>query len=392
MTIWEQGRWQAKNGDFYDQEEGVFRNNAGGKIRPPRVLGITGLWSIYSPQTSWPQIVRDYRAAVAKAKHGERSDLKTWINTTLGEVFEDDIEKTDAGDLQKRAEDFPLQIVPMGGLILLAGIDVQKDRFELTVWAFGRGEEMWSVDYQAIEANPAIQTEWQKLDNFLLHKYPHAAGTNLQIEHVAIDTGGHYTHQSYIYVRERKSTSGWSINTQYAPQVYASKGSSTMNLPIVNRGKLMDVSIGDKLVKNGVKLYMIGTDTAKNTIHGRLQVAEHGPGFVHLSKYLPAAFFEHLTAEVRVMKQSPKGTVSSWVLKRSGIRNEALDCTVMTLFCAAKIALHRKSAAEWQTMENIVQPHQVDIFNIQPGLTADGVEGQLIHHGTGINLSSWGRS
>jgi phage terminase large subunit GpA-like protein len=220
MTIWEQGRWQAKNGDFYDQEEGVFRNNAGGKIRPPRVLGITGLWSIYSPQTSWPQIVRDYRAAVAKAKHGERSDLKTWINTTLGEVFEDDIEKTDAGDLQKRAEDFPLQIVPMGGLILLAGIDVQKDRFELTVWAFGRGEEMWSVDYQAIEANPAIQTEWQKLDNFLLHKYPHAAGTNLQIEHVAIDTGGHYTHQSYIYVRERKSTSGWSINTQYAPQVY----------------------------------------------------------------------------------------------------------------------------------------------------------------------------
>jgi len=54
--------------------------------------------------------------------------------------------------------------------------------------------------------------------------------------------------------------------------------------------------------------------------------------------------------EVRVLKQTPKGTVSAWVLKRSGARNEALDCTVMTLFCAHKIALRRKTKAEWDRL------------------------------------------
>ena len=34
----------------------------------------------------------------------------------------------------------------------------------------------------------------------------------------------------------------------------------------------------------------------------------------------------------------------------------------MILFCAHKIALHRKTQDEWQVMENVVQPSQHDIF------------------------------
>jgi hypothetical protein len=58
-------------------------------------------------------------------------------NTTLGKSYEEDAEKTDASQLKQLAEDFPLQVVPKGGLILKAGVDVQKDRFEIIVWAFG---------------------------------------------------------------------------------------------------------------------------------------------------------------------------------------------------------------------------------------------------------------
>jgi phage terminase large subunit GpA-like protein len=364
LGTWHLVRWIDDAGNWYCIETGQFKNAAGETIRPQKHIGIDKLWTIYSPQTSWSTIVKEYRAAIAKAKHGEKSDLKTFINTTLGDVYEDDVEKTDAEDLKKRAEDFPLQIVSRGGLILKAGIDVQKDRFELVVWAFGRGEEMWTVDYQVVEFNPAIQSEWDKIDSYLLHKYPHAAGTVLCIEDAAIDTGGHWTHQAYNYVRQRKSASGWSQVTQHAPKVYATKGGSTANLPISGRGKLQDINNADRVIKRGVKLYIIGTDTAKDLIHGRLQVQQPGPGCMHLSKYLPDTFFDHMTSEVRLIKQTKKGAVSSWIVKRKGIRNEVLDCTVMTLFCAHKKALHRKTNAEWDVLESIVQPSQHDLFSM----------------------------
>lgn len=374
LSVWEQCRWSDSNGNWICNQTGKFHNAAGEEIRPPKHIAFDNYWTIYSPQTTWSTIVKEWLAAVAKAKHGEKSDLKTFINTTLGETYEDDVEKTDAEDLKKRAEDYPLMIVPFGGLIVLVGVDVQKDRFELIAVAFGREEEMWVIDYQIIEANPAIQSEWEKLDSYLLHRYPHVSGINLSIEHVAIDTGGHWTHQCYNYVRSRKSVDGWSIPAQTPPKVYATKGSSKANQPISGRASLQDVNSFDKVIKRGIKLYSIGTDTAKDLISGRLQVTQHGPGFLHLSKHLPDNFFEHLTNEVRVIKQTVKGTVSAWVLKRNGLRNEALDCLVMTLFCAHKIALHRKTKAEWQALENIVQPNQHDLFTLPaPTVTEPGV-------------------
>lgn len=365
LSIWKQGRWIDSNGNWIDDETGLFKNAAGETIRPPKHIAFDNYWTIYSPQATWVSIVKECRAAVAKAKQGDFSALKAFVNTTLGKDYEENVEKTDAEDLKKRAEDYPLQIVPIGGLIILIGIDVQKDRFELTATAFGRGEEMWVIDYQVIPANPAIQSEWEKLDSYLLHRYPHAAGSTLSIERVAIDTGGHWTHQCYNYVRDRRYAQGWSQAVQPVnnpPKVYATKGSSTANQPISGRAKLQDVNHADKVIRNGVKLYSIGTDTAKDLIHGRLQVMQPGPGCLHLSKYLPDVFFEHITNEVRVIKSTTKGEVSAWVLKRSGLRNEALDCLVMCLFCAHKAALHRKTQAEWQALENIIQPNQHDLF------------------------------
>jgi len=367
LSVWDKCRWADADGNWYCNAAGKFYNAANEEIRPPKHIAFDNYWTIYSPQATWATIVKEWLSAVAKAKHGEKSDLKTFINTTLGQVYEDNVEKTEAEDLKKRAENYPLGIVQLGGLIIMVGVDVQKDRFELVATAFGRGEEMQVIDYQVIEANPAIQSEWDKLDTFLLHKYPHIFGGTLGIESVAIDTGGHWTHQCYNYVRQRKSTQGWSQIAQHPPKVYATKGASTANLPISGRASLQDVNSFDKVIRRGIKLYIIGTDTAKDLIHGRLQTKEPGPGYLHLSMHLPDAFFEHITNEVRVLKQSLKGVISAWLLKRSGLRNEALDCLVMCLFCAHKAALHRKTKAEWSLIESVVQPNQGDIFSLSTG-------------------------
>ena len=49
--------------------------------------------------------------------------------------------------------------MPAGGLFLTAGADVQRDRIEVEVVAWGRGKASWSVDYRVIEGDTARARE-----------------------------------------------------------------------------------------------------------------------------------------------------------------------------------------------------------------------------------------
>ena len=51
----------------------------------------------------------------------------------------------------------------VGGLFLTAGADVQKDRIEVDVWAWGRGLESWLVDHIVIEGGPEHAETWDEL-------------------------------------------------------------------------------------------------------------------------------------------------------------------------------------------------------------------------------------
>lgn len=350
LAVWKQGRWVAQDGTWID-EESRFRNPAGELVPAPRSIAFH-VWTAYSPQATWSQIVRDYLAAVDKARAGDTSELKTFVNTTLGETWEEEVEKTEADALIQRAEDYPLRVVPRGGLVLVAGVDVQANRFEVVVWAIGRGEEMWAVDYQVIDANPADEREWEeKLDPYLQMKFKHVGGQYLPIEAAAIDTGGHFTHQAYNFCRLRARR-----------RIYAVKGDSRQGQPVKGRSSMQDVNHQGKVIKRGVKLWMVGTDTAKDLIHGRLQVTQPGPGCVHFPKAMPVEFYQQLTAEVRVLQKAATGEQHRWV-KVGGRRNEALDCTVYALFSAQSLDLHKYTDRLWAKLEAAVNPPIADLFD-----------------------------
>lgn len=361
---WGEWIWVDAKGRYRYGPDRVWRDARGQPCPAPRHVG-AHIWAAYSPQRAWDDIVREFLQATEKAKAGDTGPLQGFVNETLGEVWEVQGARTDAHELTARAEPYALQTVPEGALVLVAGVDVQDNRFEVTVWGVGRGEEMWAIDHQVLEANPADERDWEKLDAYLLTRFAQAGRpTSLGIEAAAIDTGGHFTHQVYNFARLRERR-----------RVFAVKGATKYGGPIKGRASRQDVNWRGTVIKRGVKLWEVGTDTAKDLIHGRLQIAAAGPGRVHFSHELDPEFYEQLTAEMRVLQKTSTGQQYRWVKRRP--RNEVLDCTVYAMFAAQVLDLHRYTDAMWTRLEQLVQPPP-DLFNqaptSAPGAPAEAIE------------------
>ncbi|CAI3958802.1 terminase gpA endonuclease subunit, partial [Commensalibacter papalotli (ex Botero et al. 2024)] len=72
-------------------------------------------------------------------------ELQTFVNTTLGETFEDRGEGALSElTLARRAELWAGE-VPDGVVLLTAAGDTQDDRVELEIVGWGRNEERWSI-------------------------------------------------------------------------------------------------------------------------------------------------------------------------------------------------------------------------------------------------------
>jgi phage terminase large subunit GpA-like protein len=105
---------------------------------------------------------------------------ETW--TLLGEAPE-------WQKLYDRRESYKVGTVPPGGLFLTAGADVQKDRIEVEITAWGRGKESWSVDYRVFEGDTSRPQVWEKLTGLLNESFSTESGLELQILQLAVDSG-----------------------------------------------------------------------------------------------------------------------------------------------------------------------------------------------------------
>jgi phage terminase large subunit GpA-like protein len=78
-----------------------------------------------------------------------------------------------------------------GGLVLCGGIDVQGDRIELHVVAFGKGMQSWSVDYRIFYGDTSNIDDpcWIALDEHVYSKTYRICGVEQLISMCAIDSG-----------------------------------------------------------------------------------------------------------------------------------------------------------------------------------------------------------
>jgi phage terminase large subunit GpA-like protein len=312
--------------------------------------GIAGfhIWEAYSPWRKLQEIVRDFLAAK------EFPDLlKVWVNTSLGETWEDRAgEGLTAELLEDRPHDYAQWTVPEGAVFAVAGGDVQHDRVEVGVYAFGPGEEQWIVAHEVVYGKPEDASTWTAVDEVLARKVKREDGVDLAITAAVMDAGdGQTTGFVLDYCRARRRRS---VNTPDGPcRVLAGKGQSQGGKAPIGNPRKVDVNVKGRVEKRGAELWPIGTDTIKGVLVARLREE----GFVHTPQALPTSYYEQITSERLVTKFVQGVPVRKWT-KAPGARNEALDCLVYGYAAACFAGLKRAQWSAWTRRRRSAVPQQ----------------------------------
>lgn len=295
------------------------------------------LSSLYSPVgwRAWRDIAAAWEAAVSK-ESGSAAAIKTFKNTELGQTWVEEGEAPDWQRLVERREDYLVGTVPQGGLLLVGGADVQKDRIEVSIWAFGRGKQAWLVEHRVLMGRPleggARDAVWKRLAEMLDETWTHASGAALALARFALDTG-FATQEAYAFVRACRD-----------PRVMAVKGTAR-GAALVGTPTAVDMTQGGKKLRRGIKVFTVAVGIAKlefyNNLRKAADVAEDGvttvypTGFVHLPR-IDAEFIQQLCAEQLITRRD---------------RNEALDCYVYARAAASSAGLDRFEERHWRELE-----------------------------------------
>ena len=291
-------------GSEIDTTEKLRMLRAGDWVAENEFRGVAGfhLNELYSPWRKWSDVVVDF----LQAKQNSET-LKTWVNTSLGETWEEEAQQIDEAVLMARREVYEAE-APRGVLCLVMAVDVQDDRLEAETIGYGYGDESWGVEYRVLHGNPDEPEVWRDLDAVLAKQYQRADGAVLNISTTTIDSGGHHTSQVYDYCKKN------AVKRVHAIIGRGGAGRPLVSAPTPRRyGK----------AKRPVKLFTVGVDTAKTLVYSRLQMTDVGPGFCHFPEAYTAEYFAQLTAEKVVTKYKRGFPYREWVQTRP--RNEALD-------------------------------------------------------------------
>lgn len=261
--------------------------------RKMRGYHLTALLAPLGLGPAWADLALDWVSA-----KGNPAKLRAFVNTQLGETWEEGGDSVSPVGLLARVETYA-----EGREILArtAGVDVQKDRIEVSIVEWGASEEAWLIDHEILPGDTAQPEVWTHLGELLARWSPDAA---------AVDAG-YNTGMVHRFVEARR----WA---------FAVLGKSG-HRPIVEPERVRRQRLR-RQKKKGVSNELVGDDEAKALIAARLKLLSPGPGYIHFPAE-PAfddEYFAQLTAEKLVTRLRGTRPVHEWVQTRP--RNETLDC------------------------------------------------------------------
>lgn len=343
--------------DEWKEQPGMF------VAQNPSVTDIRGfhLNEMASPWKRWKDIKQAYLEAVKDKKEtGSDYKLRTWVNTSLGEPYEVMGAKADLKDLINRREKYTAEL-PKGVLLLTAAVDVQDDRLELEVCGWGAGYESWGITYEKLYGNLEKNFIWEELEAFLSKPFTFEDGQTLNIACTFIDTGGHFTTQSYKWLKSMQ---------QKKKMIFGIKGMGSNGIPLLHKKSTNN--------QYNVPILILGVNAGKETVLERLYITEYGSGYCHFPENIDRGYdqkyMKGLTSEQRIVKDVKGKPTVCWV-KRPGARNEPFDLrnynTAAVEFLNPNFAVLAKKVNEGI---NYMQPQRTTTGKRKSGVVSRGIQ------------------
>lgn len=258
------------------------------------------LWEGYSPWVPLREIVKSFLDA-----KDDPEALKTFINTSLGQVWEDKGERVDETRLINRREDYTT--APPEVVVITAGVDVQDDRLEVERLGWTVNNQSYGLGKVVLLGDPAAARIWEELDDLLQTPIPHALTGEMEISACCIDSG-YLTQQVGKFCQERWNRRIWAI-----------KGMPGEGRPILKRAP-------GKIKKLNLEFFLVGTDTVKDVVYSRLKIDDPAaPGYCHFNMSYDENHFIQLTAEEAKTSYVKGRKLRYYALRPGRKRNEALD-------------------------------------------------------------------
>lgn len=315
------GKWVATNPSF----------------RNPKRVGFF-ISALYSPYGwySWEQAVRDF---IDANKDGEKTKLKTFVNTVLGESWAEETQKSDWRSLYDKREVYKQGFVHRSVKFITAGVDIQKDRIEMQVIGWNENKEGYSIEYSIFRGDTGALSNpvWGDLRQALFKTYfCEENGVTHELLLAMVDSG-YNTHTVYEFVKQFSSR-----------RVVAIKGQDDLR-QMMGIGKAVDVKTNGRPSRRGLKIFPIGVNVIKEQVYSCLNIPKpteseieelggYPSGYLHFPEY-DEEFFKQLASEAQVEKFVRGRKTHAWV--KFYERNEALDTLVMARAAAQASGLER---------------------------------------------------
>lgn len=341
--------------------------------------GFTELPEVYSclPGSGLAELAMEYLGAQHQSSLGDQTSMIKFVNQKQGKTYEYKGEQAEPDVLREAALDYEELCIPYGGLLVTAGIDVQPDRIAVILRAWGRERESWNIYWNELHAGPGGVVDikdpvWEALEH-LIYCTPikSEAGWHTHISGISIDSSDGNTSDA-VYTWVRKMAKKYS-----SVLTMAIKGSSSQSDPeifVTPRSKSIDHKNPKKATKadrHGVRVYIVGTNKAKDWINGQMQleVNPKAKGRWHFYKDIRTDYFDQITGEVKVPHRTIRNRKT--YQPKSGSDVEAWDGEVYALHASLAKRVHLLTPKQWDDLEAKLK--QTDLFSMQAA-PADGKE------------------
>lgn len=285
-----------------------------------RSRGVVGyhMSSLLSPWLPLSSIVDEFLSAC----HNRDLDrLKTFVTDRLAEPWDDRPAPWHDGSANPEKSRFESEARHETIAVLTAGVDVQRDRVEISFWGWGSNRESWVIRHDVVDGDTSLAPTWDRVARVLFQPVELADGRKLKIAAACVDSGdGVLTQMVYRFTVQFEDR-----------HVVSIKGRGGDLVPMF--------SAPSRRNSSRALLYTLGVDRIKDVLSDRLLIKTRGPGYIHIPEALSGEFWLQLTAEQKETYVERGRTLSVW--KKMRDRNEALDCAVYAfaafeLFCIGR--------------------------------------------------------